>query len=83
MELQEVTKMEIGFRWHIAVDREVQRPPGYFHGVEVASRSSDKETIHASLEGHAETYDAACSQLEEAKEKVRSVVAEFGKPKKE
>lgn len=85
MELEHVTKMEVGFAWHISIEREMQRAPGYFSGVESTSRSSDKETIHASLEGHHETYDGALADLQQARDNLKGVLDEFtrGKVEKE
>lgn len=85
LEIKQVTRMEAGFGWHISIERELQRAPGYFSGVETVSRSSDKETIHASLEGHHETYDGALADLQQARDNLKGVLDEFtrGKVEKE
>lgn len=83
MEIQNIIKTEVGFAWHISIDREMQRSPGYFSGVESAARSSDKETIHASLEGHSETYDNAHADLVQARDNLKAILDDFNKGKKE
>jgi hypothetical protein len=65
----EVVKQEIGFRFHIVIDKELHLDSG--------TRTPDKVTVHASIEGHELTYNDAMNSLKQAKgqllEEVRSL----------
>ena len=69
-ERKEVETREVGYRWHITLDREVR----------IANAASkqypDKINLHAALEGHEETRDAAISALEAARAALEKATAE-------
>ncbi len=66
MELKEISQREVGFKWQFAVEKELH--------IESGTRTPDKVTLHASLEGHADTYGEAVEQLESAKKEIDTVL---------
>lgn len=72
---QTIEKKEVGYRFHVAVDRELH--------VESGTRTPDKITIHASLEGHTDTYEEAVSEMKESKAQIMEEVAQQEQPVKE
>jgi hypothetical protein len=70
MEKTIVEKREVGFRWHISIDKELH--------VESGTRTPDKVTLHGSLEGHCETYDFALADLSQATTNLKALLKEAG-----
>jgi hypothetical protein len=54
-----VTKQEIGYRWHITIEKELRTSTG--------AKYPDKTVIHATLEGHEDSFQAAEKGIETAK----------------
>jgi len=69
--VQTVERRDIGFRFHVSIDKELR--------TETGAKYPDKTVVHASLEGHEETYDAAVESLKTAKQELLKLVEE--KPK--
>jgi uncharacterized protein YdeI (BOF family) len=68
METSTIEKREVGFRWHISIDKELHQ--------ESNTRTPDKITLHGSLEGHAETYDLAVADLSQATTNLKALLRE-------
>ena len=73
----EVKRQEVGYRFHLAIDKELH--------VDSGTRTPDKVTVHASMEGHENTFEEAKNGLKTAKniimEEIKSLEPE--KPAKE
>jgi len=67
-EVSKVERREVGYRFHIAVDKELR--------TETGAKYPDKTQVHASLEGHADSFEEAVKQLRDAKVKVNEVLRE-------
>lgn len=66
-----ITKQEIGFRWHITIEKEQRK-----YATDCV-KFPDKIMVHASLEGHADTYDLAFADLKQAKGNLNSVLQDI------
>jgi DNA-binding MurR/RpiR family transcriptional regulator len=64
-----VEKREVGFRFHVSVDNEMRT-------VTSGSKTPDKLLIHASLEGHTDTYEEAVKQAKDAKKACLELTSE-------
>jgi hypothetical protein len=62
------TSQEIGYRWHITIDKELR--------IETGAKYPDKTTIHASLEGHEDTVAQASAAINAAKKTLESLTKE-------
>ena len=68
MEMTVVEKREVGFRWHISIDKELHQ--------ESNTRTPDKVTLHGSLEGHADTYELCLADLSQATTNLKALLNE-------
>jgi len=68
LEHETITKQEIGFRWHISIEKETRK--------DTSAKYPDKIVVHVSLEGHNDTYDQAYADLRQAKGNLNSVLQE-------
>jgi len=73
--VQTVEKKDIGYRFHVSVDKELH--------VESGTRTPDKITIHASIEGNTDTYEEAISELKESKENIMKEISQQEQSAKE
>jgi len=71
-EKTEIEQKQVGYRFHVSIDRELH--------VEGGTRTPDKITAHASLEGHTDTYNEAVSKLSEARGAIETLLKEAKKP---
>ena len=67
-EQTKLIKMEVGFRWHISIDKELHQ--------ESNTRTPDKVTLHGSLEGHADTYELCLADLSQATTNLKALLKE-------
>lgn len=63
-----MTHQEVGYRWHIALDKELRTMTG--------AKYPDKTSIHASLEGHENTVKEANDAINAAKKTLEKLTSE-------
>lgn len=71
----EVERREIGYRFNISIDKEIH--------IDSGTRTPDKVTIHASVEGNVDTYEQAMKQLKEAKTQILNEIVKQEESSKE
>ena len=64
-ETSRIVQTEIGYTWHVSIDREIRKP--------TEAKCPDKTVIKASLTGHEMKYGEALTSLNHAKRELEKL----------